>query len=89
MPEKKAPSKRSNGSAKPETSKTKASAPQKAAQSKLSNTAAETVYVLSDEEIARKAYALWEYRGRPLGSPEEDWYKAKQELRAAQGKSDS
>jgi len=34
----------------------------------------------SDEEIARKAYALWEDRGRPMGSPEEDWYRAKDEL---------
>jgi len=35
---------------------------------------------LSDEEIAFKAYALWEYRGRPLGSPEEDWFRAREEL---------
>ena len=34
----------------------------------------------SNEEIARKAYALWEDRGRPLGSPDEDWYRAKDEL---------
>jgi hypothetical protein len=34
----------------------------------------------SDEDIARKAYALWESRGRPFGSPDEDWYKAMQEL---------
>ncbi len=35
---------------------------------------------LSDDEIARKAYELWEYRGRPVGSPEEDWFRAKNEL---------
>jgi len=29
------------------------------------------------EEIARLAYELWERRGRPLGSPEIDWYAAK------------
>jgi hypothetical protein len=39
-------------------------------------------YSLSDEEIARKAYALWEERGRPLGSAEDDWFKAKEQLSA-------
>jgi hypothetical protein len=39
-------------------------------------------YKLSDEEIARKAYALWEERGRPVGSAEEDWFRAKEELSA-------
>jgi hypothetical protein len=28
------------------------------------------------EEIRRKAYELWERRGRPLGSPEVDWLQA-------------
>lgn len=32
------------------------------------------------EEIALRAYALWEDRGRPIGSPEEDWFRAQQEL---------
>lgn len=32
------------------------------------------------EEIARLAYNLWEARGRPLGSPEEDWIAAEQDL---------
>jgi Protein of unknown function (DUF2934) len=36
--------------------------------------------VLSNEDVERRAYTLWEQRGRPLGSPEEDWYKAKDEL---------
>jgi hypothetical protein len=40
-------------------------------------------YAPSDEDIARKAYALWESRGRPLGSPDEDWYRARQELTAS------
>ena len=26
--------------------------------------------------IAELAYRLWEERGRPEGSPEDDWYKA-------------
>lgn len=34
----------------------------------------------SDEEIARVAYTLWELRGRPIGSPDEDWYQAKERL---------
>ena len=38
---------------------------------------------ISNEDVARRAYSLWEERGRPFGSPEEDWYKAKDELRAS------
>ncbi len=33
-------------------------------------------------EIAALAHELWEQRGRPEGSPEEDWYRAAQELRS-------
>ena len=33
-------------------------------------------------EIAALAHALWESRGSPEGSPEEDWFRAAQELRA-------
>jgi hypothetical protein len=33
------------------------------------------------EEIARRAYQLWEERGHPHGSPDEDWHRAEQELR--------
>jgi hypothetical protein len=29
----------------------------------------------------RLAYRLWEERGRPYGSPEEDWFRAQEELR--------
>jgi hypothetical protein len=36
--------------------------------------------LVSNEDVERRAYTLWEERGRPLGSPEEDWYKAKDEL---------
>jgi hypothetical protein len=35
----------------------------------------------SDEEIARLAYDLWERRGRPMGSPDEDWHQAKEQLK--------
>ena len=34
------------------------------------------------EEIAVRAHALWQARGCPQGSPEEDWFNAAQELRA-------
>jgi hypothetical protein len=36
---------------------------------------------ITDEEIAVKAYELWESRGRPIGSPEEDWHNALEHLR--------
>jgi len=32
------------------------------------------------QQIQKRAYQLWEERGRPLGSPEEDWLRAEQEL---------
>jgi hypothetical protein len=36
----------------------------------------------AQEEIALKAYLLWEERGRPFGSAEEDWFRAKEQLSA-------
>ena len=36
----------------------------------------------SHEEIARRAYQLWEERGKPHGSPEEDWHLAERQLQA-------
>ena len=33
-------------------------------------------------EIADRAYELWQKRGCPDGSPEEDWYRAAEELRS-------
>lgn len=32
------------------------------------------------DEIAELAYRFWEGRGRPVGSPEEDWFRAELEL---------
>ena len=32
------------------------------------------------EEIALRAYGLWQERGSPIGSPEEDWFRAEQEI---------
>jgi Protein of unknown function (DUF2934) len=34
------------------------------------------------EEIALRAYGLWEKRGCPIGSPEEDWFRAEEEIRS-------
>jgi len=34
------------------------------------------------EQIASLAYALWQQRGCPDGSSEEDWFRAEQDLKA-------
>ena len=34
------------------------------------------------EEIAIRAYGLWEQRGSPFGSPEEDWFRAEEQIRS-------
>jgi len=36
------------------------------------------------EQIAALAYSLWQERGCPEGNPEEDWFKAEQEIRVKQ-----
>lgn len=36
------------------------------------------------EVTAKIAYELWERRGRPLGSPEVDWFAAEKALASAQ-----
>jgi hypothetical protein len=60
---------------KPPTSHTTAdSAPHKSPVGMASN--------ISDEEIRRRAYELYESRGGNGGSPEDDWYRAEQELRS-------
>ena len=33
------------------------------------------------QDIAKLAYALWQQRGCPVGSSEEDWIEAEQQLR--------
>jgi hypothetical protein len=37
---------------------------------------------LGDEDIAALAYELWQARGCPGGSPDEDWYQAVEILRS-------
>lgn len=34
----------------------------------------------SHDRIELRAYQFWEERGRPWGSPDEDWFKAEMEL---------
>jgi Protein of unknown function (DUF2934) len=34
----------------------------------------------SHDRIEFRAYQIWEERGRPLGSPDEDWFRAEKEL---------
>ncbi len=36
------------------------------------------------EEIARLAHQYWHQRGRPTGTPEEDWFRAEQEIKLRQ-----
>lgn len=45
--------------------------------------------VITREEIERLAYSYWVARGCQGGSPEEDWFRAEQELRRQRGLSDS
>ena len=41
---------------------------------------------LSDTDIAIRAYSYWEARGFDAGSPEEDWYRAIEELTREQSR---
>jgi hypothetical protein len=38
---------------------------------------------ISKKEISLKAYELWQARGCPISSPEEDWYAAEALLHTA------
>jgi hypothetical protein len=42
---------------------------------------------ITDTHIEKLAYRFWEERGRPAGSPEEDWFRAEPELRHHHGPS--
>jgi hypothetical protein len=37
---------------------------------------------MKEKSIAQLAYDYWDRRGRPFGSPEEDWFRAEREIRA-------
>jgi hypothetical protein len=43
---------------------------------------AQLVEPMVDHEVAIRAYELWEARGRPWGSPEQDWFRAEAEIQA-------
>ena len=38
------------------------------------------------EEIAALAYSLWQARGCPEGTPDDDWFKAEEVLQANEGR---
>jgi hypothetical protein len=38
------------------------------------------------EEITLRALQLWMERGRPIGTPEEDWFRAEAEVRSRASK---
>jgi hypothetical protein len=40
------------------------------------------IAIFGHEDIAALAHTLWQARGCPEGSSEEDWYQAAHELRA-------
>ena len=44
---------------------------------------------LSHDKIALRAYRLWQERGSPIGSAEEDWLRAEQEIRGQASQSPS
>lgn len=35
---------------------------------------------ITSDKVAELAYRLWNERGCPIGSPDEDWFKAEAEL---------
>ncbi len=84
------PTPRKSGSpatAKPKASPTKKvrAADQKAvgkrARRSFQSARAVSSLTLDHEEVARLAYFYWESRGRQGGTPEQDWYRAEEELR--------
>lgn len=40
---------------------------------------------IEPETVQITAYYLWEQRGRPIGSPEADWFRAEEQLREVRG----
>ena len=49
--------------------------------------AAASTIGLDQAAIAARAYELWLARGCPNGSPEEDWFRAEQELQDSSSQS--
>lgn len=46
-----------------------------------SNQQNDNSYSMSADEVRRRAYELWEQRGREDGKHEDDWYRAENEIR--------
>ncbi|MCW5978829.1 MAG: DUF2934 domain-containing protein [Bryobacteraceae bacterium] len=81
---------KSNGAAKPAARRSApGAASRKAAQAAVEQEArqpsisAEPIFdpAAHQEEIEKLAYAIWEARGASNGSPDEDWFRAENELR--------
>jgi hypothetical protein len=57
---------------------------QKTAKPKAASQEADADFGSVSEQIASLAYVLWQERGSPEGNPEEDWFRAEQEIRVKQ-----
>jgi hypothetical protein len=51
-------------------------------QHTLEATAGHGIATFGHDDIAALAYALWQARGCPEGSPQEDWFHAAEQLRS-------
>jgi len=54
---------------------------QAAASEESQRSSETTAQIATTEQIAKLAYTLWQQRGSPEGSPEEDWFRAEEKLR--------
>jgi hypothetical protein len=45
------------------------------------NARADVTENMNETAIAARAYTLWQERGCPIGSPEEDWFRAEEDLK--------
>jgi hypothetical protein len=54
--------------------------PQQQLEAASSDAGVEAKRSIDSHLIALRAYVLWEARGRPIGSPEVDWFRAEREL---------
>jgi hypothetical protein len=60
-----------------------AEVPQKPAQ--VTNSDLESLLAaLESERISALAYFYWQQRGCPVGSPDEDWFRAERDIREGQ-----
>ena len=41
------------------------------------------VVAVDTEAVAKRAYELWQERGCPCGSPDDDWFRAEHEVRSS------